>query len=140
MAYLMMIALIVFGGCAVRSVPIEEAIYISKDNEVYGDCLKLNLSDGNPNLIIIRDEGLAGSMNPHVIHIDGIPCADLMPGQKLSLTLPHGDHILGTKNKWDPFTIGRLIETGVTIRDSKVSIVRDGVDANGVHHINLSAR
>lgn len=99
MAYLMMIALLVFSGCAVRNVPLEEAVYIPKGNEVYEYCLKVNLSNANPNVIIIRDEGLAGSMNPHVIHIDGTPCADLMPGEKLSLILPLGDHIFGTKNK-----------------------------------------
>jgi hypothetical protein len=132
--------LIVVSGCAVRTVPLEEATYTQNDSEIYAFCKKMNLKDEKPNLIIIRDEGFYGSKNPHMIHIDGKPCADLMPGEKLSLTLAPGEHILGTKNKWDPFSIGRLIETEITIRGNKTSIVRDGVDANGVHHINLSAK
>ena len=99
----------------------------------------MDLRQQNPNLIIIRDEGFGGSKNPHIIYINGEPCADLMPGEKLSLILPPGPHIVGTRNKWDPFGIGRLIETEVVIRGN-TSIIRDGVDASGGHHINVSAK
>lgn len=141
MRYLLVsMLLIITCGCAVRNVPLEEAVSIPKNNEVFDYCAKLNLRDEKPNLIIIRDEGFYGSKNPHLIHIDGNLCAEIMPGEKMSLTLPLGEHILGTKNKWDPLGIGRLIETAVIIRENKISLIRDGVDANGVHHINQSAK
>jgi hypothetical protein len=126
-------------ACAVHTVSLEEAVRLGRENEIYQYCATMDLVQPKPNLIVIRDEGFVGSKNPHVIYVNGEQCADLMPGEKLSLVLSLGPQIIGTKNKWDPFSIGRLIETEVVIRD-KVSIVRDGVDANGGHHINVSAK
>ena len=137
--FLLVLILFTISACAVRTVPLEEAVPLGGENESYEYCATMDLRQPNPNLIVIRDEGFGGSKNPHVIYIDGERCTDLMAGEKLSLVFPLGPHIIGTKNKWDPFSIGRLIETEVVIRD-KISIVRDGVDASGGHHINVSAK
>jgi hypothetical protein len=136
--YLIISLSIIVSGCAAYYVPLENATFITKGSEIYAHCTTMNLRDSNPNLIIIRDEGFFGTTYPHVIYIDDEPCADLMPGEKLSLRLTPGIYSIGVKSKWDPYKIGRFIGNVIDLDNNKTSIVRYGVDTNGIRNIYLS--
>lgn len=138
-ALLVLVLLLTLSACGVRTVRLGEAVPLAADTDVYPSCATRDLRQPTPNLIIIRDAGFVGFINPHVIHLNGEPCADLMPGEKVSLRLPLGPHMIGTTYKWDLFGMWRLIETEVVIRDTP-SIVRVGGDSSGVNHVNVSAK
>lgn len=139
MRYPIVFLFIFLAACSVRKVPVDEASFILNSSDVYDYCARMNLRDTNANLIIIRDEGFWGSENPHIILLDGAPCADLMPGEKLSLFLPIGDYTVEVKKKWSKQTNYNKVVTDVDLSNSKTTVVHDGVDAYGIQYINQSS-
>jgi len=139
MKYFIVLLAALLTACGVRTVPLEEAKFIPQDSEIYPACSKLNLRDPAPNLIIIRDDGFLSS-SVQVVYLNGEACADLGTGEQLSLRVPAGNLIIGEDFKYDIFKLSHIIQLGVTTTGKSPTIVRIGMEDNGIRYINLSAK
>ena len=138
MRYILVLLMMLLAACTVRSVPPESAVFIPSTREIYAYCSIKNIRDANANLIVVRDEVFWGSETPHIISFNGEECAELMPGEKLSLYLPTGIYTIGAINKWAGFNASgtsRIADTNVTISVQKVTVVHEGMDSGGLQYI-----
>ena len=138
MRYILVSLMTILGACTVHSVSPESAAFIPANREIYAYCSIKNLRDANANLIVVRDEVFWGSETPHIILFNGEECAELMPGEKLSLYLPTGSYTIGAINKWAGYNASstfRIADTNVTISVHKITVIHEGMDSGGLQYI-----
>lgn len=82
----------VLSGCATSAVPTSET--------TPGTLLAGAASTQGPGtapVVFKRDSGMMGAMCPYRVFVNGVPTADLRPGQAVTAHVPAGKHIAGVR-------------------------------------------
>ena len=132
---LVVLAGVLTSGCATSSistdaaepVPAERILSTEHSMNRPGTCL----------VMVKRDTGSAGSECTSRLLVDGKPVADLATGEKVSLYLPFGEHIIGA----DPNgkCHGGLSTTSLTVLRDRSTTLRIRYGANGEFTIQPTA-
>jgi hypothetical protein len=133
--YLTAFAIFFVAGCATSPVSTNEAAPVPPERIISDVFLATKPNTGE--VIIKRDTGFGGSACSSRVFVDGSPVADLRTGEKVTLYLPLGDHIIGA----EPNGIcgGGLSEVSVTVKKESASVFRIRYGSNGDYDIQPTA-
>ncbi|HQO29759.1 MAG TPA: hypothetical protein PKY22_09580, partial [Accumulibacter sp.] len=85
-------------------------------------------------LTVTRDSGMRMAACPTEITIDGESAVSLWQGQTVTLFVPAGEYVLGTKLV--ALCGGGLVETEAIVKPGRQSVFRVGFDFNGTMTIS----
>lgn len=115
-------------GCATSPIPTSEAIPVPESrihNRVYMD-----KKPDTGKIIVKRDiSGFFGSGCNHKIFVDGSLIAELDKGEKITLNVPIGKHIVSATPN-NPCG-GGMAEVEATVSESEIQSFRTGTGGNG---------
>jgi hypothetical protein len=114
-------------ACATTPVPTSAAKNVPL-SRVMNSAL-LERRDGSAQLVIKRDEGLSASACNTRVFVDGAPVAEIGTGEKITLYLPEGDHMLAAMATG--ICAGGLVEVKATLAKVKTSTFRIGYGSSG---------
>lgn len=80
-------------GCATRAITLADAVAVPPD-QVYAYNQPIDGPSGT--IVVIRDTGLVAGRCPLAFYVNGVLAAHVNTGETATLTVPAGDHILGT--------------------------------------------
>lgn len=125
----------VLAACATEPVPTSEARDVPGERLLANNWTKPQRTTGT--IIVKRDAGVIGSPCYNRVFVNGTPVADLAAGEKVTLHLPAGDHILSARPH-EPCG-SRLAETGTQVRTRVERTYRLGYGSNGDFFISPTA-
>lgn len=111
------ILLVALSGCAtapprpneVRNVPPDQIYYVSPRQSV----------TETTQIIVTRDKGALGSANFLHFYFDGQKAASLNTAEKVELTVPKGEHVLGVRPT-DPFGLASTFSIDQDLKPGRV--------------------
>lgn len=115
-----------FSGCASQPVSTSAALPVPHERVLNADFVQQVPNTGE--VIVKRDEGFTGSACAKRVFADAKPVADLRTGEKVTIYLPEGDHIIGAMSN-SPCG-GGLIETKVSVKAAGSYTYRIGTQSN----------
>lgn len=122
-------------GCATTPVPTSEAVEVPASRLLNGIALVRRADTGV--VVIKRDAGFAASACTTRIFVDGVPIADIATGEKVTLHLTEGAHMLA--GRANGVCIGGLVETSVVAVKGRLSAVRISYGSSGEFSIQPTA-
>ena len=131
---LLALAGLLMSGCATSAISTSEAQPVPADR-----MLSAEYSVNRPDrclVIVKRDTGSAGSECTSRLLVDGKPVADLATGEKVTLYLPLGEHIIGADPNGECH--GGLSTTSVTALRGQPATLRIQYGSNGEFTIQPS--
>ncbi len=128
------LVLLALTGCATTPVPTASARFVSVDR-VLSEKL-LERKDGQGQVIIKRDEGMTPICNTRVF-ANGIPVADLAPGEKVVFYLPEGEQLVGAVA--NGLCAGGLVETRASVSRLRPAVFRVSYGSDGEFLIQPTA-
>ena len=93
--------------------------------------LLLEWREGTSEVVIKRDNIGSGRFCPLRVYANGVPIADLRIGEKVTVFLPDGDHILGAEKRGICSGNG-IVEITAGVSATKANVFRYGPAGNGV--------
>jgi hypothetical protein len=132
---LLFLSIYFLAGCATTPVTTAEAKVVPASRILASEYLVRQ--PGSCLVIIKRDAGIGGSACSSRVSVDGHPVADVASGEKISLYVSAGDHIIGS----DPNGIcgGGLSEVSIAARPDKPATLRIRYGSNGDYTIQPTA-
>lgn len=112
-------------GCASQPVSTSEA---DVSDEIYAERYTEQGSGEHP-LVIKRDEGIVGSACDHLVYVSGQKVAGLGAGEKVTVYLKEGTHIIGAKTA--AVCTGSSAEAQVEVTEGTNATYRIATDQNG---------
>ncbi len=121
-------------GCATTPVSTSDAQAVPLERVFASDVLLRK--PGTCLVIVKRDQGFFGSACSSRVLVDGRPVVDLATGEKVSLYLSEGDHIIGADSK---ACGGGISEVSIAARSDRPSTLRIRYGTNGEYTIQPTA-
>lgn len=92
---LTLLAILALHGCETQPVSTDNAMPVLAERILALDILVP--AAGRGVIVVKRDAGFGGSAYTARVFIDARPAAELKPGERVTLYLPYGDHILSAQ-------------------------------------------
>ena len=126
---------LLLNGCATTPVPTSEAADVPVARVLNGALLVRRADTGA--VVVKRDAGIMASACTTRIFVDGMPIADIATGEKVTLHLTEGAHMLA--GRANGVCIGGLVETSVVVVKGRLSAVRISYGSSGEFSIQPTA-
>lgn len=125
-------ALLTLAGCATHAPKPSDVHAVPPDRALAFQ----SPSDGDASIVVTRDKGFAGGGCYAGLYLDGALVAKMNPGERASLYVPSGRHVIGT------WSVGKALcgyregtdrrETDATLKPGETRKYRILIDAAGI--------
>lgn len=122
-------------GCATTPVPTSVARDVPRTRILSATLLERK--EGFGEVVVKRDEGFSASACNTRVFANGIPVAEIAPGEKVIFYLPEGEQMLGAMATG--ICIGGLVETKASVKPSRPAIFRISYGSSGEFSIQPTA-
>lgn len=119
--------LLTLSGCATTPVSYREATPVKQSNLLAGYQKFSQQKEGWLRVIVVRDSGLPGAVQPVLLSVDGTAVAKFWSGESLELFVPPDSYIFGIET---PLS-GPRTEFTVLIKPGKTYAFRISLASNG---------
>lgn len=132
---LICVALIGLAGCATTPIPTGSARYVPRERVL--NAALLEQSDGLGQVVVKRDEGFGASACTTRIFANGIPVADIGPGEKVIFYLREGEQMLAAIA--NGVCAGGLVEARALVNRNHPLVYRVSYGSNGEFSLQPTA-
>ena len=122
-------------GCATTPVPTSSARNVPSARVL--NAALLERKEGLGQVVVKRDEGFSASACNSRVFANGIPVAEIAPGEKVVFYLPEGEQMLAAKATG--ICIGGLVEAKASVSRSRPAVFRISYGSSGEFSIQPTA-